>query len=184
MCGILGFFDAAGVDETASLNLARIMGERIAHRGPDDHGQWCDGDAGIALGQRRLSINDLSPAGHQPMISASGRYVIVLNGEIYNFLELRAELERTGHTFVGDSDTEVALAVFECDGFVAGLERLVGMFAIGLWDRATRTLSLARDRLGEKRRWRDILHDAVDKHLIALAPHLDRRFGHRVVADA
>ncbi len=150
MCGILGFLDPSGVDETTALALAKRMGDTIGHRGPDDHGEWCDADAGIVFGQRRLSINDLSPAGHQPMISASGRYLIVLNGEIYNFQELRGDLERRGYPFKGHSDTEVALATFEHHGFAEGLTRFVGMFAIGLWERETRSLYLARDRLGEK----------------------------------
>jgi len=150
MCGILGYLKRDGVRTADALALARRMGDVIAHRGPDDHGEWCDADAGIVFGQRRLSINDLSPAGHQPMISASGRYVIVLNGEIYNFLELRRDLETAGYPFRGDSDTEVALALIERDGFADSLRQFVGMFAIGLWDREARTLSLARDRLGEK----------------------------------
>ena len=150
MCGILGLLDPNGVDELTALALAKRMGDTIRHRGPDDHGEWCDAGAGIVLGQRRLSINDLSPAGHQPMISASGRYVIVLNGEIYNFLELRRELEQRGYPFKGNSDTEVALATIEHHGLAEALTHFVGMFAIGLWDRETRTLFLARDRLGEK----------------------------------
>jgi asparagine synthase (glutamine-hydrolysing) len=150
MCGILGFFDPGGVDESGSMALAKRMGDRIAHRGPDDHGEWCDANAGIVLGQRRLSINDLSPAGHQPMQSASGRYVIVLNGEIYNFLELKVDLVRSGYPFKGDSDTEVALAMIEHHGFEESLSQFVGMYAIALWDRDSRRLILARDRLGEK----------------------------------
>ncbi|MFP6781600.1 MAG: asparagine synthase (glutamine-hydrolyzing) [Gammaproteobacteria bacterium] len=150
MCGILGFFDPRGVDEPSALALAQRMGNRILHRGPDDHGGWCDSQAGIVFGQRRLSINDLSPAGHQPMTSASGRYVVVLNGEIYNFLDLRDDLVERGYPFRGESDTEVALAMIEHHGFVRSLERFVGMFAIAVWDRDTHTLQLARDRLGEK----------------------------------
>jgi asparagine synthase (glutamine-hydrolysing) len=150
MCGILGFFDPSGVDESTALALAKRMGNRILHRGPDDHGEWCDAAAGIVFGQRRLSINDLSPAGHQPMVSASGRFVVVLNGEIYNFLDLRDDLIKRGYPFRGESDTEVALATFEHYGFVEGLSRLVGMFAIAIWDRELRSLHIARDRLGEK----------------------------------
>jgi len=149
MCGILGLLEPNGLDKLAALAVAKRMGDTIRHRGPDDHGEWCDADAGIVFGQRRLSINDLSPAGHQPMISASGRYVIVLNGEIYNFLELRRDLEQRGYPFSGDSDTEVALATIERFGFSKALTYFVGMFAIGLWDRETRTLSIARDRIGE-----------------------------------
>jgi len=150
MCGILGYFDRTGVNAAEALELARQMGERIAPRGPDDHGEWCDPDAGIVFGHRRLSINDLSSAGHQPMISASGRYVIVLNGEIYNFLELRKELEPRRYPFKGHSDTEVALALIESVGLAKALTRFVGMFALALWDREERALLLARDRVGEK----------------------------------
>jgi len=150
MCGILGFFNRRGIVEAEALQLAERMGRRISLRGPDDHGEWCDPAAGIVFGQRRLSINDLSPAGHQPMVSASGRFVIVLNGEIYNFLELRKELEAQGHSFRGHSDTEVALTTIEQFGLESALGRFVGMFALGLWDREERALHLARDRVGEK----------------------------------
>ena len=150
MCGILGFLDPCGVEETSALALAERMGNTIRHRGPDDQGEWCDPAAGIVFGHRRLSINDLSPAGHQPMVSSSGRYVIVLNGEIYNFLELREDLASSGYPFKGHSDTEVALAAFERYGPAAALMLMVGMFAIGLWDREERALYLARDRVGEK----------------------------------
>ncbi len=127
------------------------MAQRIAHRGPDDSGVWVDADAGLALAFRRLSILDLSPAGHQPMVSASGRYVIVFNGEIYNHLHLRGELEgEDGGAWRGHSDTETLLAGFEAWGVEATLKKTVGMFAVALWDRAERTLYLARDRMGEK----------------------------------
>jgi asparagine synthase (glutamine-hydrolysing) len=124
----------------------------IAHRGPDSHGQWVDSEAGVALGHLRLAIVDLSPAGHQPMASASGRYQLVYNGEIYNHHKLRKELEDAGYApaWRGTSDTEVMMAGFEAWGFEQTLARLEGMFAIALWDRETRTLKLARDRLGEK----------------------------------
>jgi len=124
----------------------------LAHRGPDDRGYWYQGDVGLALGHRRLSIVDLSPAGHQPMGSASGRYWITLNGEIYNYASLRAELESQGAApaWRGHSDTEVLLAAIEAWGLRQTLERSVGMFALALWDRAQRRLSLARDRAGEK----------------------------------
>ncbi len=150
MCGILGIFDPSGIDEASALALADRMGDVIRHRGPDDHGEWSDPNMGIVLGQRRLSINDLSPAGHQPMISASGRYTIVLNGEIYNFLELRESLVSAGYPFRGNSDTEVALAAFERYGLPSALSKFVGMFAIGLWDREEAALYLVRDRVGEK----------------------------------
>lgn len=124
----------------------------LTHRGPDDEGLWCDNEAGIGLGQRRLSIIDLSPQGHQPMTSASARYVLSYNGEIYNHARLRSELEAAALAPVwrGHSDTEVLLACVEAWGIEGALERAVGMFAISLWDRQARTLTLARDRLGEK----------------------------------
>ncbi len=128
------------------------MARAIAHRGPDDEGAWADADAGIALGHRRLSIVDLSPEGHQPMASATGRYVIAFNGEIYNFEAIRAELDAAADAprWRGHSDTEVMLAAFERWGVDGALSRLNGMFAFALWDRQARTLHLARDRMGEK----------------------------------
>lgn len=129
------------------------MAAAIAHRGPDDAGLWCDPVAGLALAHRRLSILDLSPAGHQPMASASGRYVIAFNGEIYNHQALRRELEATGtlqHPWRGHSDTESLLAAIEAWGLEASLQRCAGMFALALWDQRAHVLHLARDRFGEK----------------------------------
>lgn len=126
------------------------MSDTLLHRGPDDGGSWVDAETGIALGHRRLAIVDLSPQGHQPMISADGRYVITFNGEVYNFLELRRELELLGHYFRGHSDTEVMLASLIQWGLDAALQRFNGMFAFALWDRQERILHLARDRFGEK----------------------------------
>ncbi len=124
----------------------------LLHRGPDDYGVWVDGECGVGLGHRRLSILDLSPQGHQPMASASGRYVIAYNGEIYNFAQIRDELDAVGRApqWRGHSDTEILLAAFDAWGVEACLRKTVGMFAIALWDREARTLTLARDRLGEK----------------------------------
>src|SRR2546428_224163 len=124
------------------------MASVIAHRGPDDSGVWTDHEAGIGFGHRRLSIIDLSAAGHQPMMSASGRFVLVFNGEIYNYRQLRAELGE--HLWHGHSDTEVLLAGVERWGLVATLKKSTGMFAFALWDRRSRELTLARDRMGEK----------------------------------
>ncbi len=135
---------------SADLDAIGRMTDRLHHRGPDAHGSWCDRDAGIAFGHRRLAIVDLTDAGRQPMLSESGRFVITFNGEIYNYLSLRQELQRLGQNFVGSSDTEVLLAMIERWGFEAALERSNGIFAIGLWDRQTRTLHLARDRMGKK----------------------------------
>ena len=132
--------------------VCAAMTSALAHRGPDDFGYWFERDVGLAMGHRRLSIVDLSPAGHQPMASASGRYQLTLNGEIYNHVALRAELERSGaaSAWRGHSDTETLLAAIEAWGLRRALERSVGMFALALWDRKQRRLSLARDRAGEK----------------------------------
>lgn len=146
MCGIAGLI---GLPEQAATDTVRAMLGRIAHRGPDDEGLWWDD--GACLGQRRLAIIDLSPAGHQPMVSACGRYAITMNGEIYNYRELRAELEASGPiAWRGHSDCEVFLEAIARLGLEAALARAKGMFAFGLWDRHTRTLHLARDRMGEK----------------------------------
>jgi len=149
MCGIAGIFETAARSSAAGLEDAVVrMSAMIAHRGPDDSGCWVDAAAGIALGSRRLAILDVSPAGHQPMISASGRHVISFNGEIYNFEALRRELSQI--PFRGHSDTEVLLAAFDMWGIPATLPRLNGMFAMAVWDRMDRALYLARDRFGEK----------------------------------
>lgn len=150
MCGIAGcFWDDAVGDE--AFDIVRSMARTIAHRGPDDEGVWGEAQSGIVLAHRRLSIVDLSPAGHQPMISRDGRYVIVFNGEIYNHASLRAELSARAHdVWHGHSDTEVLLAGISQWGLQRTLEKSVGMFAIALWDRRDHTLALARDRIGEK----------------------------------
>lgn len=151
MCGIAGFVTNTPLDASARTSLV-AMTRAIGHRGPDDTGQWLDNDHGVALGHRRLAIIDLSPAGHQPMKSASGRYVIVYNGEIYNHNELRARLEREGlaPNWVGRSDTEVLLACIDAWGLRGALAEANGMFALALWDLRERELVLARDRAGEK----------------------------------
>ncbi len=151
MCGIAGLIDPTLRGDPEGLDrLATSMGDRLAHRGPDDAGTWVDARWGVGLGHRRLSIVDLSPLGHQPMASADGRYVITFNGEIYNFPALRDELEGRGHRFRGHSDTEVLLAAIDAWGLDGALRRANGMFALAVWDAETRTLHLARDRLGEK----------------------------------
>lgn len=145
MCGIVGmmFHRGSGLDRIVS-----DMTGMIRYRGPDNSGVWCDSDHRLALGHARLSILDLSPAGHQPMESASGRYIIVFNGEIYNHLELREQL--TNVPWHGHSDTETLLAAFETWGVEKALQATAGMFALALWDRVERRLILARDRIGEK----------------------------------
>jgi len=146
MCGIAGFLsDSIGPE--AAVHAA-AMTRTLAHRGPDREGVWIDPSAGIALGHRRLAVVDLSPAGDQPMFSASGRYVIVFNGEIYNFCDLRREAGGGG--FRGHSDTEVMLACFERWGVAGSLPRFNGMFAFAVWDRLEQELHLARDPIGEK----------------------------------
>ncbi len=151
MCGIVGFLDtrqSKGHDEL--FVTVRRMATSLRHRGPEDEGVWVDPTCGIAFGHRRLSIIDLSPAGHQPMHSSCGRYVITFNGEIYNFKTLREELEALGQGFRGHSDTEVMLAAIAHWGVEAALKKFNGMFAFALWDRQEKTLYLSRDRAGEK----------------------------------
>ncbi len=148
MCGLTGFWRPGGIVVHEAQTTAQTMALRLAHRGPDNAGTWVDGEAGIALAHRRLSILDLSPAGHQPMASASARYVISFNGEIYDHSALRVAL---GHSqWRGHSDTETLLACFEAWGIESTLRKIVGMFAMALWDREERALYLARDRMGEK----------------------------------
>jgi asparagine synthase (glutamine-hydrolysing) len=152
MCGLSGFVQRQPSTEGALQELALQMANAIAHRGPDDAGVWADASAGVALSHRRLSIVDLSPAGHQPMVSRGGRYVMVFNGEIYNHQDIRNGLQALGAApaWRGHSDTETLLAAVEHWGIERTLQKTVGMFAIALWDRAEHTLVLARDRFGEK----------------------------------
>lgn len=162
MCGFVGFLETTPVAREALETVVVCMANTLVHRGPDDGGAWVDAEVGIALGHRRLSILDLSPHGHQPMTSASGRYVIAFNGEIYNHRALRLELEfpptpqdcpTRGEgkiSWRGHSDTEVMLVACERWGVEAALARFNGMFAFALWDRRDRVLHLARDRFGEK----------------------------------
>jgi asparagine synthase (glutamine-hydrolysing) len=151
MCGFAGFISGRNLSQQATLEA---MCKTLTHRGPDASATWQDKKAGLALGHRRLAIMDLSPNGHQPMQSASGRYVIAFNGEIYNFVALRRDLDRdwgtVGKLWRGTSDTEVALEAIDCWGLKVALDRFVGMFAFALWDRQDQKLYLVRDRLGEK----------------------------------
>lgn len=148
MCGFCGLLGPTASDP---YDIARRMSEKIVHRGPNDFGCWANPDVGIALAHRRLSIIDLSPAGRQPMHSLTGRFVIAFNGEIYNHCDLRRQLDSERHIiWRGHSDTEVILAAFEVWGVEKTVKRLIGMFAIGLWDSQKRILHLIRDRIGEK----------------------------------
>ncbi|NQW57737.1 MAG: asparagine synthetase B, partial [Polynucleobacter sp.] len=155
MCGFSGFLTTDVNVLTRAESVATSMALAIQHRGPDDAGAWAEAPAGIALGFRRLSILDLSSAGHQPMHSASGRFVMTFNGEIYNHTDLRdllsaEQLGKPAQPWRGHSDSETLLACFEALGLEKTLQKTVGMFAIALWDTQTRTLHLARDRFGEK----------------------------------
>lgn len=145
MCGICGILNLSG--EPIPHKYIKSMADALAHRGPDDEGLYVD--VNIALGHRRLAILDLTPAGHQPMVSEDGNVVLVYNGEIYNHLELKAELEAMGYQFRSRTDTEVLLKGYEAWG-IDVVERLNGMFAFAIWDGRTRTLYLARDRYGIK----------------------------------
>lgn len=149
MCGFAGFFSGPGNFEF-SPQLGERFSAALRHRGPDAEGFWSDAENGISLIHRRLAIQDLSPAGAQPMESSSGRYVIAFNGEVYNFSVLKSELESQGVSFRGHSDTEVMLAAFDRWGVEASLERFAGMYAFALFDRENRCLYLVRDRMGEK----------------------------------
>jgi asparagine synthase (glutamine-hydrolysing) len=153
MCGIAGIISKRGVEPAT----VAAMTDPIAHRGPDDQGVWIDAECGVGLGHRRLSIVDLSPLGHQPMVSNDARWVLSFNGEIYNHLALRRELEQSGTAPAGNglpwrghSDTETLIECIAAWGLKATLQKCVGMFALALWDRKQRRLLLARDRFGEK----------------------------------
>lgn len=151
MCGFVGLISDRGNGHDLESLVSR-MADTIEHRGPDDAGAWVDAASGVAIGFRRLAIVDLSPAGHQPMISGSGRFIIAMNGEIYNHFDLRSKLAAAGVSLVwrGHSDTETLLACIEHWGLVRTLSETVGMFSIALWDTRERTIHLVRDRFGEK----------------------------------
>ncbi|MGB8276176.1 MAG: asparagine synthase (glutamine-hydrolyzing) [Alphaproteobacteria bacterium] len=151
MCGIAGFLDHSRATSPSELRaLAGRMADRLVHRGPDEGDCWIDAEAGLAIGHRRLSIIDLSAGGHQPMVSRDGRFVIAYNGEVYNFADIRAELESKGRRFRSSCDTEVLLEACAEWGVREAVGKAIGMFAFALWDRTERTLTLARDRLGIK----------------------------------
>ena len=150
MCGISGILTRHHGREEELRAIVDAMRDRLTHRGPDAADSWLDAGRGLGFGHRRLSIFDLSPLGRQPMASHSGRYVITFNGEVYNFAEIRKDLETSGATFRSQSDTEVMLAAFERWGVRDAVPRFIGMFAFALWDRDTHTLWLCRDRLGIK----------------------------------
>ena len=148
MCGIAGFLSTGAA--RPGEEVLRAMGDAMAHRGPDASGTHLSPDGKIGLSHRRLSILDLSPTGAQPMHSADESLVLSFNGEVYNFREIRAELEAKGHAFRGGSDTEVMLAAFLEWGVEAAVRRFIGMFAFALWDAGAGKLYLVRDRLGIK----------------------------------
>lgn len=161
MCGIAGFWDRKKNHDFE--NIIRRMTNTIEHRGPDDEGFWIDGQLGVALGHRRLSIIDLSPNGHQPMISHTGRYVIVYNGEIYNYRDLTKQLKAhpigKNISFKGSSDTEVILACIECYGLKEAIQSFVGMFALAVYDKKLKKIHLVRDRMGEKPLYYGLVND-------------------------
>jgi asparagine synthase (glutamine-hydrolysing) len=188
MCGIAGLWDPeVSRSEGETARLIAGLTEPLAHRGPDSAGHWFDHPAGLAFGHRRLSIVDLSAEGDQPMISASGRHVIITNGEIYNHHDLRRELEGSGVRFRGHSDTEVMLETIDRLGPLEATRRMAGMFAFALWDRKERRLTLGRDRLGKKPLYvgfagRSLVFASELKSVVA-HPDFERRVDRRALQD-
>ena len=184
MCGFAGVLCNGRVSE----ELLTAMTSKIRHRGPDDHGVWFDQDAGIGLGHNRLFVLDPSPAGHQPMISTSGRYVIGLNGEIYNHSSLRSVMKEKGFApqWRGHSDTETLLAGFDAWGIEATIQKTVSMFAFAAWDQKERSLTLARDRLGEKPLYygwnRGVFLFASELKALSAYPGFDAAINHNALA--
>ena len=187
MCGIAGLIGADRVQPA----LLRAMCDAIAHRGPDDQGQWIDPETNVALGHRRLAIVDLSPHGHQPMASREDRFMLTYNGEIYNHADLRRELEAAGHTpedgCRGLSDTETLVEAIAAWGLADAVGRAVGMFAFALWDRQERMLHLVRDRFGEKplyygRIGRDFAF-ASELKALRVHPHFDGAINRNALKD-
>lgn len=187
MCGIAGFVRFTPEGRETMEGHVRAMTRAIVHRGPDDEGIWLDPEFGVALGFRRLAIIDLTQAGHQPMESPSGRFVIVFNGEVYNHRELRAELGATGVRFRGHSDTEVIAAAFDRWGIDRSVSRFIGMFAIAAWDREAHSLRLIRDRLGIKPlyvvRGDGFVGFASELKSLVAGPTFDRRIDPRALAS-
>ena len=159
MCGVTGYFNTTDASEVGEADLRRAVAS-LRNRGPDDHGTWVGG-AEIGLGHTRLSILDLSEHGHQPMLSADGRFAMVFNGEIYNFADIRRELLPRGYVFRGSGDSEVILAAFQEWGVLEAVKRFLGMFAIALWDAKHGKLTLIRDRLGVKPLYYGVLDDGT-----------------------
>ena len=187
MCGIAGIVDKRGkLGPTRLAELAKEAADRMRHRGPDDSGTWLSPDGHCALSHRRLSIIDVSAAGHQPMASKTGRSVITFNGEIYNFLELKRELEAQGATFRSSSDTEVLVEMLERAGQTA-LPRLDAMFALGYYDISCQELLLARDIFGEKPLYyvdhENYFAFASELHALANLPGFDARIDRSSIAS-
>ena len=188
MCGIVGLWEPNhGQSETDARRLIARVTDPLAHRGPDSAGYWVDAEAGLAFGHRRLSIVDLSVEGNQPMVSASGRFVLVTNGEIYNHHDLRQELLEKGQRFRGHSDTEVMLEMIDHLGPIEATKRMAGMFAFALWDRQERRLTLARDRLGKKPLYigwaGKALMIASELKSFVAHPDFERAVDHRALQD-
>jgi asparagine synthase (glutamine-hydrolysing) len=177
MCGIAGFVSYRPPGKASSHRALGPMVDSLVHRGPDAQGAWVDEDGRVALGHRRLAVIDVSEAGAQPMHSASGRYTIVFNGEIYGFLDARKRLEQVGVCFRGHSDTEVLLALIERGGIGQAIAQFAGMFAIAIFDRQTREITFVRDRLGKKPLYIGLAKDTLvfGSELKALLanPHFD-----------
>ena len=149
MCGIAGFSDPSGCIENQRSVLLR-QAAVLRHRGPDDDGIWFDAHSGVGFAHRRLAVIDLTQEGRQPMMSSSGRFVMVYNGEVYNHAAIRREIEKYGQVtgWRGQSDTETVLEAIEVWGLKQALQRFIGMFAMAVWDRHERILTIARDRIG------------------------------------
>ena len=188
MCGFTGFYTLKAKRPRSELqSIAQGMSDAIAHRGPDHGDIWQDPDLPLVLAHRRLSIIDLSDDGAQPMASASDRFIIIYNGEIYNYLELQKDLETKGYRFKGHSDTEVILAGFETWGFEKTLQKLNGMFALAVWDRKSKILHFARDRMGKKPLYLgwagDTLVFASELKALRQHPDFDAALNQAVLAD-